>query len=133
MVGAASTSIERVAGNAMGRRNHIAPRTSAADLALPADVTDKPYVTQGLVSAVDGPFSVFHSSTTGFMSGVAARFDFQPIMTLFYQGSIFTGAANAKNYLLGSYHHLTDGNSMTPSDCSDTTGGPCEIIGYETT
>jgi hypothetical protein len=107
--------------------------TSAVDLALPANVVDQSYASQYAVSAGGGPFRVFHASWAGFESGVAASFDFQPIATVYYQGSVFDTASESASFASQSFQHLADNNPSPPTDCSDTTGVPCEIVGYETT
>jgi hypothetical protein len=110
---------------------HAASTATGNDLALPDS-----YVagsgTQMPVGSGQGPFTAFHTSWTGFSSGVQALFNFEPIIDLFYQGSVFTTSAYAQAYMNDSYNHLTAGNSIPPTDCSSTVGYPCKIIGYTT-
>jgi hypothetical protein len=77
--------------------------TSAIELALPASIVDQTYASQYAVSAGGGPFRVFHSSWTGFESDVAASFDFQPIATVYYQGSVFDTANEAAQSSASSF------------------------------
>lgn len=112
---------------------HISSNASATDLGIPSDVLASGNGTQALVGSGQGPFKVFHSSWNGYSSGIAASFNFEPIMDLFYQGSVFTSASFAQAYMTDSYNHLTNGNSVAPIDCSSSVGYPCQIIGYVTT
>lgn len=113
--------------------SHAKSNTSGLDLALPSSVLAAGNGTQGPVSSGVGPFKVLHSTWTGFSSGVAASFNFEPILDLFYQGSVFTDAASAQAYMNDSYTHLASGSSVPPSDCSSSVGYPCKIVGYVTT
>lgn len=112
---------------------HARSHDSGPDLSLPGSLITSGNGTQGTVVSGQGPFKVFHSSWSGYVSGVAASFNFEPIFDLFYQGSVFTDAASAKAYMSDSYNHLTSGNSIPPTDCSSAVGYPCQIIGYVTT
>ncbi len=113
--------------------SHGRSNTSGSDLALPPDVLSAGNGTQGSVTSANAPFRVFHTNWTGFASGVGASFNFEPVMDLFYQGSVFTSAGSAQAYMNESYNHLASGNAVPPNDCSGTIGYPCKIIGYETT
>lgn len=104
-----------------------------SDLALPSDVIASGKGTQGAVGSGQGPFKALHTSWSGFSSGVAASFNFEPIMDLFYQGSVFTSAGSAQAYMNDSYNGLASGNPVPPQDCGSTVGYPCKIVGYETT
>jgi hypothetical protein len=124
--GQAAQSIHAITG-------HARSNATGTDLALPDSVVSAGNGTQGTVTSEDSPFKVFHSTWSGYLSGVAASFNFEPIMDLFYQGSVFTGASAAQAYMNDSAKYLTTDNPVAPIDCSNSLGVPCQIIGYETT
>jgi len=90
---------------------HAPSAVSASDLALPSDLLSAGHGTQGPVGSGEGPFSSYHHGWSGFQAGVAAVFDFQPIMTLSYQGSIFSDAGSAGAYMTDSVNVTS---SMSP-------------------
>jgi hypothetical protein len=61
---------------------------------------------------------------------VAAVFDFQPIMTLSYQGSIFSDAGSAAAYMTDSVNLTSSRSPINVMSCSDVAGVPCEITGF---
>ncbi|PZR97260.1 MAG: hypothetical protein DLM70_19750 [Chloroflexi bacterium] len=111
-------------GNTRSRTN-----TSGSDLALPdSDVSG--YGSQGSVAAGQGPFSGYHQSYGGFQSGVAADLNFEPILTLYYQGTVFSDSASASAYMVQGL--AGTGSTTTPTDCSGTVGVPCQIEAFNT-
>jgi hypothetical protein len=104
---------------------------SAADLALPSNVVTAGNGAQGTVAAGQGIFSVFHQSWAGYQSGVAADFNFQPIMFFHYQGSVFSDANSAHAYAQSGADYVnTRSTSVAPIDCTQNAGVPCQIGGY---
>jgi hypothetical protein len=112
------------------RAAHAPSAASASDLALPSDVISAGKGTQGPVGSGAGPFSSYHHSWSGFQAGVAAVFDFQPVMTLSYQGSIFSDAGSAGAYMTDSFNLTSSKSPISPVSCSDIAGVPCEITGF---
>jgi hypothetical protein len=112
---------------------HAPANASASDLALPSDLVSKSYASQGSFGSGQGPFSNYHHSWSGFQSGIAASFDFEPIMTLFYAGSVFSSSGSASAFMSDSYNSTQNGSPVSPTDCSGSTGVPCKITGFTTT
>ncbi|MBV9279932.1 MAG: hypothetical protein JOZ41_07615, partial [Chloroflexi bacterium] len=112
---------------------HAPARASAGDLALPSSLLAAGNGTQGTVGSGQGPFRSYHHTWNGFQSGVAAQFTFQSVLTIFYQGSIFSDAGSASAFMADSFALTESWASGSPTDCSGTAGVPCEITAFATT
>ncbi|MGH2443512.1 MAG: hypothetical protein ACRDFX_10155, partial [Chloroflexota bacterium] len=104
-------------------------RGSASVLALPSDL-----ITSGdaqfSIASGEGPFKSYHQNYSGFVDGVAATFDFQPLANVYYTGSIFSDNHSAAAFMAEGVANTSGPNS---SDCTATFNLPCFLSAFSKT